>query len=32
MTFSMTGPKKKSPFNRSDCLIEVTSWAGLTVQ
>ena len=29
MKFTMT--RKKWPFNTGDCLIEVTSWAGLTV-
>jgi hypothetical protein len=31
MKFSMTGYKKRWPFNTGDCLIEVTAWAGLTV-
>ena len=31
MKFSMTGQEKGDLFNTSDCLIEVTTWAGLTV-
>ena len=31
MQFSMTGQEKGWPFNTGDCLIEVTSRAGLTV-
>ena len=30
MKFSMTG-QKRWPFNTGDCLIEVTTWTGLTV-
>jgi len=30
MKFSMTG-QEKGDFNTGDCLIEVTSWAGLAV-
>jgi len=31
MKFSMTGQEKRWPFNTGDCLIEVTTWVGLTV-
>jgi hypothetical protein len=31
MKFSMIGQKKGWPFNTDDCLIEVTTWAGLIV-
>ena len=31
MKFSMTGQENKCSFNTDDCLIEVTTWAGLTV-
>ena len=31
MKFSMIGQKKGWPFNTGDCLIEVTTWAGLIV-
>ena len=31
MKISMTGHKKRWPFNTGDCLIEVTTWAGLIV-
>jgi hypothetical protein len=31
MKFSMTGQDKSGLFNTGDCLIQVTTWAGLTV-
>ena len=31
MKFSMTGQDKRDLFNTGDCLIQVTTWAGLTV-
>jgi hypothetical protein len=31
MKFTMVGEEKKWPFDTGDCLIEVTSWSGLTV-
>ena len=29
MKFSMPGQEKGDPFNTGDCLMEVTTWAGL---
>jgi len=31
MKFSMTGQEKMWPLNTGDCLIEVTTWTGVTV-
>jgi len=31
MKFSMIEPKKQWPFNKGDCLIEVTTWSRLGV-